>query len=140
MEWPSPEKPKETKKASAPVAKKTVTQKKAQKRPARTREASIASEGSTPHPWTEFVESQKASPDPEEEKLTLAMDLDASPGADDDDAMDVDDAVADAISAKNEPPEQFSREEEIEKLRVGGSMTQNQARDIEDTKYFKSPV
>jgi histone acetyltransferase HTATIP len=127
VEWPSPEKPKETKKASAPVAKKTVTQRKAQKRPARTREASIASEGSTPHPWTEFVESQKATPDPEEEKLTLAMDLDASPGADDDDAMDVDDAVADAVSTKAEAPEHFSREEEIEKLRVGGSMTQNQA-------------
>jgi histone acetyltransferase HTATIP len=128
VEWPSAEKPKETKKATAPVAKKTVTQKKAQKRPATTREASVASEGGTPHLWTEFIESQKATPDPEgEEKLTLTLDLDATPGVYDDDLMDVDEAAAEAVAAKAEPPEQFSREEEIEKLRTGGSMTQNQA-------------
>ncbi|KAK0119826.1 Histone acetyltransferase [Cadophora gregata] len=128
VEWPSPEKPKETKKASAPVARKTVAQKKGQKRPARTREASIASEASTPRPWPEFSESQKATPDPEgEEKLTLALDLDATPGAEEDDPMDVDEVVQSAVAAKAEPPEQYNREEEIEKLRVGGSMTQNQA-------------
>jgi histone acetyltransferase HTATIP len=127
VEWPSPEKPKDTKKSAAPAPKKTVP-KKGQKRPASTREASIASEVSTPHPWTEFVESQKGTPDPEgEEKLTLTLDLDASPGAEDDDAMDVDEAVGEAVSAKAESHEHFSREEEIEKLRVGGSMTQNQA-------------
>lgn len=55
------------------------------------------------------------------------MDLDATPGAEDEDAMDIDEVAAEAKAAKNEPPEEFSREEEIEKLRVGGSMTQNQA-------------
>lgn len=129
VEWPSAEKPKE-KKAAAPVAKKTVAQKtvgqkKGQKRPAVTREASIASEGSTPQLWND---SQKASPEPEDQGNTaMAIDLDETPGADDGDAMDVEEAAAEAISAKADPQEHFSREEEIEKLRVGGSMTQNQA-------------
>ena len=129
VEWPNPEKPKDTKKLNAPPAKKTAaTQKKAPRRPASTREASVASEGGTPHPWTEFVDSQKDTPEPEvEEKLTLALDLDATPGAEDDDPMDVDEAVTGAVIAKAEPPERYSREEEIEKLRTGGSMTQNQA-------------
>jgi histone acetyltransferase HTATIP len=128
VEWPSLEKPKDTKKASAPPSKKTVTQKKAQKRPTATREASVASEASTPHPWTDFVESQKGSPNPEgDERLTLALDLDNTPDAENEDPMDVDEAQAEAVSAKADPPVQYSREEEIEKLRVGGSMTQNQA-------------
>ncbi|CZS89008.1 probable histone acetyltransferase ESA1 [Rhynchosporium agropyri] len=128
VEWPNPEKPKDSKKAAAPATKKAVAQKKDKKRPARTREASIASETSTSRLWPEFSESQKATPDPEgEEKLTLSLDLDATPGAEDDDPMDVDDVVGQAVAAKAEPPEQYSREEEIEKLRVGGSMTQNQA-------------
>src|SRR3954470_21944021 len=63
VEWPNPEKPKESKKATAAAPKKTVAQKKAQKRPIATRETSVASEGGTPHPWSEFVESQKATPD-----------------------------------------------------------------------------
>lgn len=130
VEWPNPEKPKDTKKAVAPVLKKTATApKKAQKRPTIiTREASVASEGGTPHPWTEFVESQKQSPGSlTDEKLTLALDLDATPGAEDDDSMDVDEAANSAVSAKAETQTHFSREEEIEKLRTGGSMTQNQA-------------
>ncbi|KAH8678895.1 acyl-CoA N-acyltransferase [Tricladium varicosporioides] len=127
VEWPSPEKPKEAKKAAAPVTKKTTAPKKAQKRPAATREASVASEG-TPHPWTEFIESQKATPSADgDEKLTLALDLDGTPGVDDEDAMDVDETVMEAASASADPGEHFSREEEIEKLRTGGSMTQNQA-------------
>ncbi|KAI9052833.1 hypothetical protein LZ554_003106 [Drepanopeziza brunnea f. sp. 'monogermtubi'] len=129
VEWPNPEKPKETKKAAAPVARKTVSQKRGQKRPTRTREASVASEASSNHrPWGELPDSQKATPDPEgEEKLTLELDLDNTPGAEDNDAIDVDEAVREAVSAKAEPAEHYSREEEIEKLRVGGSMTQNQA-------------
>jgi len=39
------------------------------------------------------------------------------------DLVDVQDAAA---AAKGAPPEKYSREEEIEKLRTGGSMTQNQ--------------
>ncbi|EHK96378.1 putative Histone acetyltransferase esa-1 [Glarea lozoyensis 74030] len=126
VEWPSPEKPKETKKAAAPVAKKTTTgNKKAQKRPAATRETSIISEGETPHPWAEFTESQKATPDAEGD-VTMTLDLDATPGADDD-AMDVDDAAADAVAAKSQLNRDFNDEEEKKRLRHGGSMTQNQA-------------
>lgn len=56
----------------------------------------------------------------------MALDLDNTPGADDD-AMDVDEAVTEAISSKAESHQHYSRDEEIEKLRTGGSMTQNQA-------------
>lgn len=128
VEWPSPEKPKDAKKSAAQAAKKTaVAQKKAQKRPVSTREASVASEATTPHPWTEFVDSQKGTPDVDGGELVAALDLDNTPGAEDSDPMDVDEAVAEANQAKTQPQEHFSREEEIEKLRTGGSMTQNQA-------------
>jgi histone acetyltransferase HTATIP len=106
----------------------TVAPKKSQKRPTSTREASVASEATTPHPWTEFVDSQKATPDAEgEEKLTLTLDADATPGVEEDDPMDVDEAVTEAVDSKSQQQAHYSREEEIEKLRVGGSMTQNQA-------------
>lgn len=128
MEWPSPEKPKDAKKTTVPPAKKTtVAQKKGQKRPTSTREASVASEGTTPHPWTEFAESQKGTPDADGGELVAALDLDNTPGAEDSDPMDIDEAVTEAVEAKSQPQEHFSREEEIEKLRTGGSMTQNQA-------------
>lgn len=128
VEWPNPEKPKDAKKSGQAAKKSTTAPKKGQKRPtAATRETSVASEGGTPRPWTEFPGSQKQSPGSPDEKLTLGLDLDATPGVEDDDAMDVDGAVASAVSAKAEPQEHFSREEEIEKLRTGGSMTQNQA-------------
>lgn len=53
VEWPSAEKPKDGKKVAPPPAKKTtVAKRNLLKRPAATREASIASEGDTPHPWT----------------------------------------------------------------------------------------
>lgn len=132
VEWPNPEKPKEAKKAAAPVAKKTVAaQKKNQKRSAAaTREVSIASEGSTPQPWNDLGESQQPSPAPEGgiENFTLTLDL-GTPIGEDDDPMDLDgeEVTAAAVAAKAQPQESYSREEEIEKLRVGGSMTQNQA-------------
>ena len=129
VEWPNPEKPKETKKAAAPVAKKTVAAQKNKKRSAAvTREASVASEGSTPQPWMDIGESQKPTPGAEGgDTFQLTLDLDATPGAEEDDPMDVDEVAANAVAAKAQPSEPFSREEEIEKLRVGGSMTQNQA-------------
>jgi histone acetyltransferase HTATIP len=137
VEWPSNEKTKEGKKAvatKAPVKapNKNAIAKKVQKRVAVTREASVASEGST-HPWTEFVEGQlgqkdsKGTPDVDgDEKMVTALDLNGTPGSDDDE-MDVDEAQADIITSKTEPQEEYSREEEISRLRTGGSMTQNQA-------------
>ncbi|RDW69706.1 histone acetyltransferase-1 [Coleophoma cylindrospora] len=146
VEWPSVEKPKDGKKNAPPTSKKsTVAKKNVTKRAVpTTREASAAvSDGGTPHPWTDFVESQKPTPGADgEEKLTLALDLDATPGAEDDDPMDVDEVAAKAVAAKTDTQEEFSREEEIEKLRVGGSMTQNQAeisriRNISKVQYGK---
>lgn len=137
VEWPSNEKTKEGKKAVANKApakapNKNAIAKKTQKRAAVTREASVASEGSA-HPWTEFVEGQnapkefKGTPDVDgDEKMVSAMDLDGIPGSDDDE-MDVDEAQADVVAGKTEPQEEYSREEEISRLRTGGSMTQNQA-------------
>ncbi|APA13298.1 hypothetical protein SS1G_13859 [Sclerotinia sclerotiorum 1980 UF-70] len=131
VEWPAPEKPKDKSKA-APAGKKTsVGKKKNQKRPAQAskREDSVISEsGSNAQPWSEFADSQRQTPDVDgdgDAKLTVALDLDATPEAND--PMDVDEAAAEAANAKNEPVQHFSREEEIEKLRTGGSMTQNQA-------------
>jgi histone acetyltransferase HTATIP len=55
------------------------------------------------------------------------LDLAPTPGLEDSE-MEVDGDVSLAhAAAKAEAPETFSREEEIEKLRTGGSMTQNQA-------------
>lgn len=127
MEWPSAEKPKDGKKAAQPAAKKSVVApKKGQKRPIATREASVASEESTPR-WSEHIHSQKDTPDADGEgHLMLALDLDATPGAEEDDPMDVDEAADQAVHSKADAPEHYSREEEIEKLRTGGSMTQNQ--------------
>jgi len=59
--------------------------------------------------------------------FTIATEvLDGTPRPEDEDAdmVDVQDAAA---AAKAAPPEVYSREEEIEKLRTSGSMTQNQA-------------
>ncbi|RFU26978.1 hypothetical protein B7463_g9370, partial [Scytalidium lignicola] len=128
VEWPNPEKPKETKKSAPPLPKKVSMIKKGQKRASSTREGSIASEGGTPSQWNEFADSQKDTPDADgDEKMAMSLDLDATPLPEDEDAMDVDEVATEAEIAKGEPPEQFSREEEIEKLRTGGSMTQNQA-------------
>ncbi|QSZ34571.1 hypothetical protein DSL72_006165 [Monilinia vaccinii-corymbosi] len=131
VEWPAPEKAKDKSKAAPAGKKTTAANKKNQKRavPASKREDSVVSEsGSNAHPWPDFAESQAQTPDADADgdaKLTMALDLDATPEAND--PMDVDDAAAEAANAKNEPAQHFSREEEIEKLRTGGSMTQNQA-------------
>ncbi|CEJ95151.1 Putative Histone acetyltransferase ESA1 [[Torrubiella] hemipterigena] len=122
VEWPIPEKdkPKETKKKVPSGPTKKQPPKKGQKRPGK-REQSVNSEATTPHPWTEFVESQDGhkaastadadSQAPDSAGPTTAAGTPA-PG----DEMDVDDA---------DKAEEFSREDEIEKLRTSGSMTQN---------------
>ncbi|KAM4067668.1 RNA binding activity-knot of a chromodomain-containing protein [Hirsutella rhossiliensis] len=61
VEWPNPEKgnlnDSKSKKAPSVQTKKAPVSTKAQKRPGK-REQSVHSEATTPHPWTEFVESQ----------------------------------------------------------------------------------
>lgn len=134
VEWPNPEKDKQkdgkTKKASTAPGKKTQPVKKGQKRPSK-REQSVASEGQTPHPWTEFVESQpqnKGTPRAEngDDKANASLEIGGTPGPGGDE-MEVDEDETPAGVAKKDRAPSFSREEEIEKLRTSGSMTQNPA-------------
>lgn len=123
VEWPNPDKDKpkdgKIKKGTAGPKKNSVSKKNVpQKRPGK-REQSVASEAVTPHPWVDFVESQsqtKSPATPREIDFKMA-DTPAPIG----DEMDIDDDEPTPEVKK----EEFSREAEIEKLRTGGSMTQN---------------
>ncbi|PHH92093.1 hypothetical protein CDD83_8944 [Cordyceps sp. RAO-2017] len=129
VEWPNPEKEKlkdsKSKKSSSTQTKKAQVSKKSQKRPAK-REQSVHSEATTPHPWTEFVESSRQrksssiGPDGDTQAYT-SVEASATPAAVED--VDPDDREED----KRKEAGGFSREEEIEKLRTSGSMTQNPA-------------
>ncbi|KAG7105033.1 Histone acetyltransferase esa-1 like protein [Verticillium longisporum] len=136
VEWPGVEKEKPAKdpKTKCAIATSKKTQggnKKAQKRPGK-REQSVASasEVNTPHPWTEFVESQgqKATPTEESQAPTPAAgDVTSTPAAGADE-MDLEgDEGACAADQKNGEVNGFGRDAEIEKLRTHGSMTQNPA-------------
>ncbi|EQL03865.1 hypothetical protein G6O67_005679 [Ophiocordyceps sinensis] len=128
VEWPNPEKDKlkesKSKKAPSSQPKKAAVSKKAQKRPGK-REHSEFSEAPTPHPWTELVEthnqrnSLSIGPDGDAQALA-SVEASATPAADDVDADDKEEVGKHDESG-------FSRDEEIEKLRTSGSMTQNPA-------------
>ncbi|KAH6660975.1 acyl-CoA N-acyltransferase [Truncatella angustata] len=124
VEWPSPDKDKQkdgkNKSKASTVGKKNTISKKAQKRPGR-REQSVASEAVTPHPFPDFIDSQPTSKAPSTPR-DLEVKAGLTPAADGDD-MDVDDD--DSVLGIKKEEEEFSREAEIEKLRTGGSMTQN---------------
>ncbi|EOO03849.1 putative histone acetyltransferase esa1 protein [Phaeoacremonium minimum UCRPA7] len=126
VEWPNPEKDKakdKAKKASTAPGKKTQVGKRPQKRPGK-REQSVMSEGQTPVTFTEAAEpTSKATPlgIDGDEKATPSQVATPSAIADD---MDIDDEAT-PIDDKKERAPSFSREEEIEKLRTSGSMTQN---------------
>ncbi|KAI0396734.1 acyl-CoA N-acyltransferase [Xylariaceae sp. FL0594] len=122
VEWPNPDKDKQKdgKRKNAPVPKKkNAPPSKAQKRPGK-REQSVTSETVTPHP-AELPETQ-----PPSKASSTPRDLDQKPAdtpAAHGDEMDIDeDEQAPAVKKAAQP---FSREAEIEKLRTGGSMTQN---------------
>lgn len=134
VEWPNPDKDKQkdgkTKKGSTTQNKKSQPPKKAQKKLGK-REQSVASEGQTPHPWTEFVESQpqqKGTPTTEsgDDKANASLEIGATPTIAPDE-MEIDEDETPAGVAKKDRAPSFSREEEIEKLRTSGSMTQNPA-------------
>ncbi|CAJ2512240.1 Uu.00g052550.m01.CDS01 [Anthostomella pinea] len=121
VEWPSPDKdkPKDGKGKNSTAPKKKVTGNKAQKRPGK-REQSVTSEAVTPRPWPELSESQTQS------RPSTPRDLELKTGqtpAAIGDEMDLDDDNNTPEVKKEYEP--FSREREIEKLRTGGSMTQN---------------
>ncbi|KAK2034544.1 MOZ/SAS family protein [Colletotrichum zoysiae] len=128
VEWPLPEKekPKDPKTKKGVATSKKQVSKKTQKKSAK-REQSAPSEAATPHPWTEFVESQsqKMTPTAEESQAQTPAtgDATATPAAGGDEMeIDLEEEVQ-----KKDLLSGFSREDEIEKLRTHGSMTQNPA-------------
>jgi histone acetyltransferase HTATIP len=126
VEWPNPDKDKQkdakTKKNTT-VSKKSQPSKKTQKKVGK-REQSVASEGQTPHPWSEFVDSQSKADG--EDKANASLEVGATPNIGPDE-MELDEDETPASAAKKERQQSFSREQEIEKLRTSGSMTQNPA-------------
>ncbi|KAF2838794.1 hypothetical protein M501DRAFT_1004618 [Patellaria atrata CBS 101060] len=135
VEWPAPEKP-EKKKASAPQTKAAQVSKAEQaykKNPKRQRSKLDRELSMTPDVLSGTNAQGKASrptraggKENRDQVSVMAPEIvDGTPKAEDDemDLVDLQDAAA---AAKAVPPEVYSREEEIEKLRTQGSMTQNQ--------------
>lgn len=139
--------------SSGVPSKKNQPPKRGQKRPIGKREQSVASEAGTPttaQPWSDFVESQgqlktplaetpvSATPGgddggddrliPAGQPASAAVTVVTPGGASDDmdtTAVGDDDKAGDGANKEDGHPSLFSREEEIEKLRTSGSMTQN---------------
>ncbi|EFW99147.1 histone acetyltransferase [Grosmannia clavigera kw1407] len=134
VEWPNPDKdkPKESKKKGAVVqSKKTAVSKKTG--PRRKREQGSVSEAGTPHPWTEA--QHKGTPgggDDGDDRAATGTSTGAAStptagaaggaGAEGDEE---DSTMGGADGGSTAETGGFSREKEIEKLRTGGSMTQN---------------
>ncbi|KAG6005899.1 Histone acetyltransferase [Claviceps maximensis] len=127
VEWPNPDKdkPKEPKsKKASSQTKKAQFPKKGQKRPGK-KEQSATSDAVAPHPWSDFVKSQSQGQTPltgpeSESNNGATADITSTPAA-------VDDADIDDKDDGAKKGGEFSREQEIEKLRTSGSMTQNPA-------------
>ncbi len=134
MEWPAPEKPDKKKAAGAPSkANNKADVPKALKNLKRPRskldrEISLTPDSISPNIQGKAPRPSKAGGKENRESIAIVSTevSDGTPGPDDEemDLVDMQDAAA---AAKAVPPEIFSREEEIEKLRTSGSMTQNQA-------------
>lgn len=139
IEFPLKDKP-EKKKAAAGAAaqsqkKEPLVDKKNPKRAAQksSKAAQLQSERETQTPESSSGNVQKV-PRPstaggKENKVEVSITaevLDGTPRPGDDEDTDMVDVQESAAMAKAAPPEHYSREEEIEKLRTGGSMTQNQ--------------
>ncbi len=144
VEWPAPEKP--DKKKGVPVKTKDqpVKAPKAQKRPRGsfgTRDASTVPEtissnlpGKASRSSNNAGGKENTSPDDSSSIAIVSTEvLDGTPRPDDDE-MEVEEVQSAAATAKASLPtsqqqqqQHYSREDEIEKLRTSGSMTQNQA-------------
>ena len=142
VEWPLPEKPdsktKKAGKASKASKADKVDTSKSQKSLKRSRASSIREVSATPTDHS-FASSKPGTRRPSKAGgkenrspsvavvATETIDGTPQPDADgDEDTMDLVDVQDAAASAKAIPDHLYSREEEIEKLRTGGSMTQNQ--------------
>lgn len=137
VEWPIPEKPdvKNKQKTAAPPKTdskntKSNQNKSSHKRP---RSGTVTRDGSeAPQDGSGKLSRRPSHSGGKENRdpstLVIATeDLDGTPHPDDESAVDLVDMQEAAAAAKAAPDSvPYSREEEIEKLRTGGSMTQNQ--------------
>ncbi|KAK0637121.1 acyl-CoA N-acyltransferase [Bombardia bombarda] len=143
VDWPNPEKDKQKEKQAkkTTVAPKRAQPSKNSRKKVGKREQSVASEGQTPHPWSEFTEAQAQAQQQQQQqqqqkpqrksedvddKAVASLEVGGTPGVGPDE-MEIDEDETPAGLAKKERASSFSREEEIEKLRTSGSMTQNPA-------------
>ncbi|KAK7538085.1 histone acetyltransferase-like protein esa1 [Phyllosticta citribraziliensis] len=134
VEWPAPEKP-DKKKSSASKNQTSKADAQKSKNPKRQRSKLDREISATPELSAGNVNVPGKRPQPsaaggkenKEGSVTVTTELadGETPKAEDEemDLVDVQDAAA---AAKAVPNEAFSREDEIEKLRTSGSMTQNQ--------------
>ncbi|KAI9757578.1 MAG: Histone acetyltransferase [Chaenotheca gracillima] len=135
VEWPAPEKP-EKKKSSLAQSKASSKLEGANKAPKslkRPRDGATPRENSAaPEPKSTNLPGKTPQPTKaggkENESVAVVQTevLDGTPKPEDEE-MDLVDAQDAAAAAKASAPELLSREDEIEKLRTSGSMTQNQA-------------
>ncbi|KAF2750498.1 histone acetyltransferase ESA1 [Sporormia fimetaria CBS 119925] len=127
VEWPAPDDA--DKKDKKTNKKKEVPGKADQKNPKRSRSKLDREISATPSDATPGLGRRASSKAPgkgnKEIVVTTEVTDGSTPRAEDEeiDVVDLQDAAA---VAKAVPPAEYSREEEIEKLRTGGSMTQNQ--------------
>lgn len=137
MEWPAPEKPDKKKGAvaqpkAAPasdVSKKVPKGQKRARAGSSVREASVPSEISSTNLPGKAPRPSKAGGKENIGSIAIVQTevTDGTPKPEDDE-MEVEDVQDAAAAAKASAPEVlYSREDEIEKLRTSGSMTQNQA-------------
>lgn len=130
VEWPAPEKPDKKKGASAAdVAKKVPKGQKRLRAESAAREPSAPTELSSTNVPGKASRPSKAGGKENVGTIAIVQTevMEGTPKADDEE-MDVEDAQDAAAVAKASAPDAiYSREDEIEKLRTSGSMTQNQA-------------
>ncbi|KAF2141956.1 uncharacterized protein K452DRAFT_227675 [Aplosporella prunicola CBS 121167] len=124
VEWPAPEKPKKV--AANKQASKADTS-KAQKMHKRPRSKLDREISATPEVLSGGVPGKRQQLSQEHDVTVVSTELaDGETPRPDDDEMDLVDVQDAAAAAKAVPSEIYSREDEIEKLRTSGSMTQNQ--------------
>ncbi|KAH0547696.1 Histone acetyltransferase [Glutinoglossum americanum] len=135
VEWPAPEKPDKKKSGAASKANSKNEMSKLTKAQKRHRVGASRDISGTPESSSTAAAGNglapslfKVAPGVENnDSIALVsaevMDGTPKPGDEEMDLVDVQDAAA---AAKAAPPEIYSREDEIEKLRTSGSMTQNQ--------------
>jgi histone acetyltransferase HTATIP len=130
VEWPAPEKAEKKKAASSQKKEappKTDTKNLKRSRSKLDREISATpSEATSVNGPGNARRPSKASGNETKEVVVTSEVADGSPPKAEDEEMDLADVQDAHATAKAIPPELYSREDEIEKLRTSGSMTQNQ--------------